>query len=137
MKAHGGVQQLLRVAWTAPGQWLELPALCAIVAHEELLQLIQRPLRQIAQLPRLGLIDRSLRYRQQAIVAERAAALGLLRLEDPDQPRGHQASGKARMVREKRDVERIAVRRGSARNCAEIARKVQAQRQYTAQLEQP
>src|SRR6185503_12388580 len=115
----------------------EPPALRLVVRTEEMLDLSQLLLGQRFHVTNDGLVHRRLDHAEQPIVADRLAALSLLRADDADEVNQNQASREQRCFIQHHDVQGIAVLCARARNRAEIEWERHARRQYPAELEQP
>ena len=62
----------------------------------------------------------------QTVVVIRSPILGLLRLEDADQPNGNETAGESRLLHEDEKVERISIFRERPGNRSEVERKDRA-----------
>src|SRR6185369_17212164 len=108
----------------------EATALVGVVDDEEVLDLLERGGRDVAQLAALAVAMRGLGDGEQAVVSLGALALVLLLgLDHADQPARRDGSRRHRFVGEDEDVERVAAVAARRRQEAEVIRKRQAERQ--------
>src|ERR1700750_488911 len=88
------LDQRLRLCNALASQQLVLLTLKLVVVHEEILQLAQKLLRQVIQFANVGIHMIRIRDCHQPVVADPLLPINLFSLDNADQPRRNQHTGK-------------------------------------------
>src|SRR4051812_36321343 len=134
---HPLLHQLLRAPRSEASQRLKSLAAGMVVRSEEMFDLVEQTIGDVLERAQVVVVVRVRRDGDQAVVAlALAVALGLLGLDDADQPRRHNAPDKRRFVHQDEHVQRVAVLTAGGGDVPEIEREDRPGRQYAAQREE-
>src|SRR5437868_8443581 len=101
-----------------------------LVIHKKLFNLFQHCRIELGEILDLGIEQRRLRHRDQAVIAFHLACFFLLELDNADQQTIYQTTGKERVVSEDQNIQRIPVWGFGGGHEPEIVRKDHACRHY-------